>query len=229
MSEYVGTIGKRITAEVVLVSDYSYESRFGYQTQTHYIYTMKDADGNVFVWKTTSVLVNWDYADNNKNECVRKGDTMQITGTIKEHSEYKGTKQTILTRCKFSLISHKPDEAEIKAQEQASTITENDLVWEMPYKQYKEHYADCETIIGSYNHELHTIKVIIREGRLKNNGVRGKHFSGYEFTSNEGEKRCYRAVSEETARKQLIKEGLHSENWKCTKIYNYKCNAHAFF
>jgi hypothetical protein len=28
------------------------------------------------------------------------GDTVTITGTVKEHGEYKGVPQTVLTRCK---------------------------------------------------------------------------------------------------------------------------------
>lgn len=216
----MGVIGERITVDVTLVSDYSYESHYGYQTQTNYIYTMRDSDGNVFVWKTTALLVNLVVDDTDNSECIYKGDTMQITGTVKEHSEYNGVKQTVLTRCKFSLIAHKPDETTAKAQEQALTITAEDLVWEMPYRQYKEHYADCETVIGSYDKERGSIKVIIRKGRLVNSGVRGKHFSGYQFANVEGTAFVtYRAVSEDNARKQMLKEFPENSDWICVKIY----------
>ena len=33
---------------------------------------------------------------------IEEGKTYTIKGTVKEHSEYKGTKQTILTRCKIA-------------------------------------------------------------------------------------------------------------------------------
>lgn len=220
MSEYIGTIGERITRDVVLVGRFSYQKRFGFSSQTNYIYTMQDADGNVFVWRTTRIL---DFAVNDELDFIRKGDTMQITGTVKEHSEYKGTKQTVLTRCKFSLVARKPDEEAIKREQQIITLKGKDFIWEMPYKQYKEHYSDCETVAGSYTkHEnsASTIKVIIREGRLKNSGVRGKHFSGYSFLTTDGKHTCtYRAVSEENARKQLKRDYPNSEGWEIYAIY----------
>lgn len=227
MSKYVGTIGERISREVVLVGDFSYETRFGFVSQTNYIYTMQDADGNVFVWKTTKSLFfdveNEKEPDVYDCDCIRKGDTMKITGTVKEHSDYKGTNQTVLTRCKFSLISHKPDEQIKKREQQVVSLADGDFIWEMPYKQYKEHYADCETVVGSYvQHEnsASTIKVIIRKGRLKNSGVRGKHFSGYSFVTPDGKYTCtYRAVSEENARKQLKKDYDNSKNWEVYAIY----------
>ena len=112
--------------------------------------------------------------------------------------------------------------AKIKAQ--LDSIGENDLVWTMPYRQYKAHYSDCETIIDSYTEYVNdyghhyeyapaTIKVIIRDGRLKNSGVRGKHFSNYwiEFTLNGDHTHCesFRAVSAENAIEQAKK--LHPD------------------
>jgi hypothetical protein len=32
-----------------------------------------------------------------------QGDHVTLTGTVKKHDEYKGIKQTILTRCKFTI------------------------------------------------------------------------------------------------------------------------------
>lgn len=51
----------------------------------------------------------------------------------------------------------------------------------MLYRRYKQHFSDCETIIGSYNKELKTIDVIIPEGRMKKSGVRGRTFHYMEF------------------------------------------------
>lgn len=217
MSKHVGVIGEKITVEVVLVNDYSYfDYKYSWSGTKHYIYTMKDAEGNAYVWKTTNHLVI-EVPDNTSEwDAIRKGDTMVITGTVKEHSEYNGTNQTILTRCKFSLVAHR---AEIKAEIQKQTIGDNDLVWEMPYRQYKEHYADCETLANSYDSETRTIKVIIREGRLKNSGVRGKHFRGYAFMTDIGKTLCYRAVSEENAVKQMLKAHPDIKEWELYTIY----------
>ena len=215
MSEYIGSIGTKVSVEVVLVNDYSYVDRaYSYYGTTHYIYTMKDAEGNLYVWKTTSSLTNWQPdGDACKCVCIHKGDTMIISGTVKEHSEYKGEKQTVLTRCKFSLVAHKQNKQESKAQAQKASLAEGDFIWEMPYRQYKQHYSDCETIAGSYDEELGTVDVIIRAGRLKNSGTRGKHFMVFKFTFKDGKYACFRAVSEENAEKQMLKMFPNAEGY----------------
>ena len=83
-SEYVGKIKDRITVDVVdckVVT--SYYTDFGITK----IYKMCDASGNVYVWKTT-------------NEIERERFT--ITGTVKDHKEFRGVKQTELTRCRVA-------------------------------------------------------------------------------------------------------------------------------
>lgn len=218
MSKYIGTVGQKISAEVKLTNIYEYtDYKFSYYGTTHYIYTMQDAEENVLVWKTTS------YMNIQEGEefwyLPKKGDTLTIKGTVKEHSEYKGTKQTVLTRCRYSLVEKAPvpptkEELEAKkCEEQFASIKGKDFIWEMPYKQYKEHYSDCETVAGSYECDRHgnkTIKVIIREGRLKNSGVRGEHFHTYQLylTDDKGKEGygTYRAVCFENAVKQHLKE-----------------------
>lgn len=211
----MANVGQRVSVEVVLVNDYSYvDYAYSYYGTTHYIYTMKDSEGNVYVWKTTSALIIYSQdGDMDNVTCIRKGDTMIISGTVKEHSEYKGEKQTVLTRCKFSLVARKQNEQETKAKAQKSSLAEGDFVWEMPYRQYKEHYSDCETVVGSYDEDLRTIQVIIRNGRLKNSGTRGKHFMVFKFKFADGKYACFRAVSEENAEKQMLKLYPNAEGY----------------
>lgn len=237
---YIGEIGKRMTVTVTYKHRFEYtDYKFSYYGTTHFTHIFEDADGNIIVWKSTNMVeyIN-DGSENPKRkgdlEFVTKGSKVELTGTVKEHSMYKDQEQTAVTRCKFKLVERAKTDDEIrqeKLEAQLASIGEHDLVWEMYYRQYKAHYSDCETIIGSYDEHLDshgnatdhaTIKVIIREGRLKNSGVRGQHFRGYEFTSDEGKTVCYRAVSEENARKQMKKEFPNSDNWECTKIYNYQ-------
>lgn len=228
MSEYVGSVGSKISVQVTLTNEFEYvDYKFSFYGTTHYTYIMEDDQGNVYVWKTTTTLV-FGYDDHHL-DCIRKGDKMTISGTVKEHSEFKGVKQTILTRCKFALVAHKPDEIVLKREQQMQSLEEGDLIWKMPYKQYKEHYSDCETISGSFDKEKTTIRVIIRKGRMKNSGVRGKHFSGYEFRTKHGEVVCYRAVSEKNARKQLEKDFPNSGDWECTHIYPHTSNYRNFY
>lgn len=203
----MANVGERVSVEVVLVNDYSYvDYAYSYYGKTHYIYTMKDSEGNVYVWKTTSTLIIYSQdGDMDNATWIHKGDTMIISGTVKELSKYKGEEQIVLTRCKFSLVARKKEERVDKAKAQKETLEDGDFIWEMPYRQYKEHYSDCETVVGSYDDELRTIKVIIRNGRLKNSGTRGKHFMVFKFTFPDGKYACFRAVSEENAEKQMLK------------------------
>lgn len=82
-SAHVGSAGDKIEVEVELVRRGSFDSTFG----TTYVYNFKDSNGNVFIWKTKNFF--------DVKNCLLKG-------TIKEHSEYKGICQTVLTRCKVS-------------------------------------------------------------------------------------------------------------------------------
>ena len=233
---YIGEIGKRLKMTVTYKKSFEYKDyKFSYYGTTHYIHTFDDADGNIMVWKTTSIMT-WENGD--RYELIPEGSTVELTGTVKEHSEYNGTEQTVLTRCKFKVLERAKTWAEIqqekeaakkqKAEEQRASLNGKDFIWRMPYKQYKEHYADCETVVGSYDshtddrgyrHGVPTIDVIIREGRLKASGVRGQHYHSYEFTTADGQKVCYRAVCEENARKRMKKDYPESESWECTEIH----------
>lgn len=86
-SKHIGTIGERVT---LAVSDgktlASWETQFG----TTHLYRWTTADGDTIVWKTSKGL----YVDR----------VTELTGTIKDHIEYKGEKQTELTRCKVNKV-----------------------------------------------------------------------------------------------------------------------------
>lgn len=92
ISQYVGEIGERLEVRATYLFSGWWEQRSfsGYGTETMYCHNFKDADGNVLVWKTTSSLGLDDETE------------VTIKGTVKAHSEYKGEKQTVLTRCKVS-------------------------------------------------------------------------------------------------------------------------------
>ena len=224
MSNYVGNIGDKINITLTLVSEYTFSTIYGEKV----IYVMKDSEDNVFVWNTTSFLgiEGTDSRGNWKFENVNRGDSFVCKASIKEHSEYKGTKQTVIVRVKVVSISHVPTKAERdaeKAKEQVASLSGRDFIWKnMPYKQFKEHYSDCETVAGSFKRlEFSgeaTIDVIIREGRLKNSGVRGQHFHGYQLKNNKGEVISFRAVCEENAIKQAVKM-FGDHGWTCVKIW----------
>lgn len=88
-SKHFGEVGKRYKDINVcnIENVASYDTMYG----AIYVYRIVLEDGNVLVWKTSNWLSNKDI------ESVRG-----ITFTIKNHGEYKGVKQTEVTRCKLS-------------------------------------------------------------------------------------------------------------------------------
>lgn len=87
-SQYIGNVGDVIEATVKLMGIHTYETHFTYRGETNYIYKFADENGNTIVWRTS-----W--------QNIEEGKTYEIKGKVKEHSEYKGDKQTVLTRCKI--------------------------------------------------------------------------------------------------------------------------------
>lgn len=235
MGEYIGTIGDKITVEAVYKKSYEYYTHYTYYGETHSIHVFEDAEGNCIVWNTTGIVSDRNYVNARGDvQPIFYGSKVLITATVKAHAEYKGTKQTSISRPRFKVVNlgkspeeiqrEKDAEKEERKKSQLESLVDGDFVWEMTYRQYKQHYSDCETIIDSYRcdeYDPATISVIIRAGRLKNSGVRGKHYSGYEFTTDAGMKICYRAVSEENAKKRLIKDYPEGKYWECTHIYRY--------
>ena len=80
--DFVGEVGKRVevkVAEAVVVT--SWPTQYGVTR----IWKITDQSGNVFTWKTSGWI---------------ESDTKTIKGTVKTHTEYRGERQTELTRCK---------------------------------------------------------------------------------------------------------------------------------
>lgn len=82
-SEYIGEEGDKIEIELVLDKIRGFNSMYGYT----YIYCFK-AGNNVVVWMTQKGLD------------LEEGGKVTVKATIKEHSEYDGVKQTVITRAK---------------------------------------------------------------------------------------------------------------------------------
>lgn len=86
-SEFVGNVGDRITVQIAdfgIVT--SWETEYGMT----YIYKIVETDGNIYTWKTSGGIAE---------------ETTEIVGTVKAHNEYRGTKQTELTRCRAKASS----------------------------------------------------------------------------------------------------------------------------
>ena len=102
ISQYVGEVGKRITINVTYLGSAHFEvnSFRGYGTETMYVHTFKDESGNKLIWKTSKGIGTW--LDNGEWLKHEEGEPVEITGTVKEHKEYREEKQTALNRCKLN-------------------------------------------------------------------------------------------------------------------------------
>lgn len=106
MSKHVGTIGQRIEFKVATVACItSWETQWGVTK----VFKITDTEGNVYTWKTS----NWlpDSIDT-------------IKGTVKEHKEFRGTKQTELTRCKVTEKIEAPAAATNEAEKAIAEFLE---------------------------------------------------------------------------------------------------------
>jgi len=210
---------------VQFVNEYHFWSNaYSYRGTDVAIYKFEDRFGKVYVWKTSSQLfMDVEQEDGSLiPEFPAKGSVIKIKASIKGENDYRGEHQIVLTRVKVLEIVEraltKEEKEQKKAQEQMDSLRDGDFVYEMPYRQFKLHYADCETLAGSYNSETSTIGVIIREGRLKNSGVRFQKFNTYKFVSEDGKRiQCRYAVSEENARRRIEKE-LPEYSWSFAGI-----------
>lgn len=98
-SNYVGQVGKRETFRAKLDMVSGYDTDYGYTT----VLKFRTATGAVILWKASS------------GTGVSRSDagkTYLVTGSVKEQSEYKGVKQTVLTRCKLAELNEPVERAQ---------------------------------------------------------------------------------------------------------------------
>lgn len=91
-SRHIGEIGDKLemVATVEKQAHFDIPSFRGFGTDTMWVYTFRTDEGDALVWKTTSYIATED------------GERVTIKGTVKEHSEYRDEKQTLLTRCRVT-------------------------------------------------------------------------------------------------------------------------------
>ena len=83
-SGYFGTLGTRYTLQGLTVKATRYcETAYGVST----LVVFEDAEGHTFKWFASG------------SHEFEAGSTVNIKGTVKKHGEYKGRKETMLTRC----------------------------------------------------------------------------------------------------------------------------------
>lgn len=82
-SEWYGEVKKRYELKLKCVFLKEFETQYGVTT----LFKFVDEDDRLFTW----------FASNDPG--IDQGETYNLKGTIKDHDEYRGQKQTILTRC----------------------------------------------------------------------------------------------------------------------------------
>lgn len=90
VSNHVGTVGDRLRGLVLaVVRRSSWETPFGMT----FMFVMVDQTGNRFVWRASSCAIDDETS------------TVTLDGTVKSHTDFKGTKQTDLSRCKVTELA----------------------------------------------------------------------------------------------------------------------------
>lgn len=100
-SAHFGSKKERLTFDVTLERVHGFEGYYGWTN----IFVFRTTDGNLAVWKTGTDLpidiVEFDGVEvKNKTE-----KTFTITATVKEHTDYRGTKQTLINRVKVAPLT----------------------------------------------------------------------------------------------------------------------------
>jgi hypothetical protein len=87
VSEYIGNVGDKVVLNGMMKLLSSFDTFYG----ETYLYQIETEKG----------IAKW-FASNECSEIPEEGKLVSIKGTVKEHKEYKGVKETIITRCKLA-------------------------------------------------------------------------------------------------------------------------------
>ncbi len=96
--DWFGNVGDKFEKELMFEKIIGFEGYYGY---TFFLF-FRDEEGHVFKWSTSNSLYEcWSSISGNRGDMdYEVGKKYLIKGSIKDHSEYKGIKQTVITRCK---------------------------------------------------------------------------------------------------------------------------------
>lgn len=99
VSAHVGNIGERIEIRIPVINGMAYRVLYtksyevAWRTYSEVdVVEIRDADGNIYKWNASNLATIDQAVANGAKEIVLKA-------TVKSHDEYKGVKQTVITRC----------------------------------------------------------------------------------------------------------------------------------
>ena len=128
--EWFGNVGDKFEKELMFERIIGFEGYYGY---TYFVF-FRDEEGRVYKWSTGKGTYQCWHKTNGRDAYLEYevGKKYLIKGSVKEHDEYKGVKQTVITRCKIlkdEYENHVFSKKEIKKVLEAKTESDksNDL------------------------------------------------------------------------------------------------------
>lgn len=120
ISNYVGNVGDKFNLTLTYIKTISYETQYG----VGHFHFFRDEQGNIFKWSTNSIM---NYIVEQTNGCtpiysLDIGATVKVSGRIKAHDEYRGEKQTVITRCKYEVLESRERDMRLKELESVEFV-----------------------------------------------------------------------------------------------------------
>lgn len=141
--EYYGAVGDKFELTLTFDKSFCFEGAYGFT----YIHLFHDDEGHQFKWSSSNGTYKVEYdktADFGGIEyCEFEiGHKYFMKGTVKAHNEYKGVKQTVITRCKVldDFINRK---VEVKENLKGNTVARV-VEYEDPFDTFMETMASVE-------------------------------------------------------------------------------------
>lgn len=141
--EYYGAVGDKFELTLTFDKSFCFEGAYGFT----YIHLFHDDEGHQFKWSSSNGTYKVEYnktADFGGIEyCEFEiGHKYLMKGTVKAHNEYKGVKQTVITRCKVldDFINRK---VEVKENLKGDTVARV-VEYEDPFDALTEAMASVE-------------------------------------------------------------------------------------
>ena len=141
--EYYGAVGDKFELTLTFDKSFCFEGAYGFT----YIHLFHDDEGHQFKWSSSNGTYKVEYdktADFGGIEyCEFEiGHKYLMRGTVKAHNEYKGVKQTVITRCKVldDFINRK---VEVKENLKGNTVARV-VEYEDPFDTLMETMASVE-------------------------------------------------------------------------------------
>ena len=127
--EYYGAVGDKFELTLTFDKSFGFEGAYGFT----YIHLFHDDEGHQFKWSSSRGTYQCWCKTNGKDGFLEYevGKKYILRGTIKAHEEYKGCKQTVITRCKV-----------LKDEYESHVFSKKEIEKAMESKESAENYVD---------------------------------------------------------------------------------------